>query len=58
MELITRTSQIVSQTYLTMPIYIACAGVFILLNYAGMKGLYILENRLAIPGFGGNRGEV
>lgn len=52
MELLTRTSQIVSQTYLTMPIYIACACVYITLNYAGMKCLNMLENKVMVPGFG------
>jgi polar amino acid transport system permease protein len=51
-ELLTRASQIVSQTYVTMPIYVAAAGVFILLNYGGMKILHRLEKRIAIPGFG------
>ncbi len=51
-ELLTRASQIVSQTYVTMPIYVATAGVFILLNYGGMKILHRLEKRIAIPGFG------
>ena len=51
-ELLTRTSQIVSQTYVTMPIYLACAGIFILMNFAGMKVLERLEKRVAIPGFG------
>ncbi|RXE56085.1 polar amino acid ABC transporter permease [Methanoculleus taiwanensis] len=51
-ELLTRASQIVSQTHVTMPIYIATAGVFILLNYGGMRILHRLEKRIAIPGFG------
>jgi polar amino acid transport system permease protein len=52
MELLTRTSQIVSQTYLTMPIYVACACVYIAMNYAGMKCLNMLENKVMVPGFG------
>ncbi|MGD0534249.1 MAG: amino acid ABC transporter permease [Methanoregula sp.] len=52
MELLTRTSEIVSQTYLTMPIYLACACVYIALNYAGMKCLNKLENKVMVPGFG------
>ena len=52
MELLTRTSEIVSQTYLTMPIYLACACVYIALNYAGMKCLDKLENKVMVPGFG------
>ncbi len=52
MELMTRTSQIVAQTYITMPIYLVCAGIFILLNYAGMKTLHTIEKKIKIPGFG------
>ena len=52
MELMTRTSQIVSQTYITMPMYLVCAGIFILLNYAGMRVLHQIEKKIEIPGFG------
>ncbi|MBP2133683.1 polar amino acid transport system permease protein [Methanomicrobium sp. W14] len=52
-ELLTRTSQIVAQTYITMPIYLVCALIFILLNYAGMRVIYMLEKKVAIPGFSG-----
>jgi polar amino acid transport system permease protein len=52
-ELLTRTSQIVGQTYVTMPLYLFCAGIFILLNYAGMQAILAVERRIAIPGFGG-----
>jgi polar amino acid transport system permease protein len=51
-ELLTRASQIVAQTYVTMPIYLATAGIFILMNYGGMKLLHRLERRIEIPGFG------
>ncbi|NLA30635.1 MAG: amino acid ABC transporter permease [Methanomicrobiales archaeon] len=51
-ELLTVTSRIVSQTYLTMPIFLASAGIFILLNYGGIKVLHGVERRIAIPGFG------
>jgi polar amino acid transport system permease protein len=51
-ELISRSSQIVSQTYVTMPVYIACAFIFIGLNYAGMYTIAKVEERFAIPGFG------
>lgn len=52
-ELLTRSSQIASQTY-ESTIYIICAGTFILLNYAGMKCLLIAEEKIAIPGFSGS----
>ncbi len=51
-ELLTVTSRIVAQTYLTMPIFLAAAGIFILLNYGGLKILHALERRIEIPGFG------
>jgi len=51
-ELLTRTSQIVSQTYVTMPMYLACAGIFILLNYAGLRVLHVIEKKVEVPGFG------
>jgi polar amino acid transport system permease protein len=52
MELLTRASQIVGQTYVTMPVYLACALIFIGLNYGGMRIIRMAEERLAIPGFG------
>jgi polar amino acid transport system permease protein len=52
MELLTRTSQIVSQTYVTMPVYLACALIFIALNYAGMEVIRRVGDHFAIPGSG------
>lgn len=54
-ELLTRSSQIVSQTYVTMPIYLACAVIFILLSYVGTAGIHYAEKRIEIPGFGPGR---
>lgn len=51
-ELLTRSSQIVSQTYVTMPIYLACAVIFIFLSYGGTHVILWVEKRTAIPGFG------
>lgn len=51
-ELLTVTSRIVAQTYLTMPIFLASAGIFILLNYGGLRVLHRVERKIAIPGFG------
>jgi polar amino acid transport system permease protein len=51
-ELLTITSRIVTQTHITIPIYLAAAGIFIVLNYGGLKLLHGLEKRIAIPGFG------
>lgn len=55
-ELLTRTSQIVAVTYVTMPIYLVCALIFILLNYAGMMVIHMVEKKVAIPGFGAGAG--
>ncbi|MBT0733454.1 amino acid ABC transporter permease [Methanoculleus bourgensis] len=51
-ELLTVTSRIVTQTNVMMPIYLATAGIFIVMNYGGLKILHGLEKRIAIPGFG------
>jgi len=51
-ELLTITSRIVTQTHITMPVYLTAAGIFIILNYGGLKVLHRLERRIAIPGFG------
>jgi len=50
-ELLTRASVIVSTEYIAMPIYLACAGIYLVLNYVGIKGLHILEKRVSVPGF-------
>lgn len=52
MELLTRTSQIVGQTYVTMPMYLFCAVLFIIMNYAGMRVIQTVEKKVEIPGFG------
>jgi polar amino acid transport system permease protein len=52
MELLTRASQIVGQTYVTMPVYLVCALIFIALNYGGMYVIQRTEEHFAIPGFG------
>ncbi|MDV2482118.1 amino acid ABC transporter permease [Methanoculleus sp. Wushi-C6] len=51
-ELLTITSRMVTQTHITMPIYLAAAGIFIILNYGGLRVLHGLEKRVAVPGFG------
>ena len=50
-ELLTRASVIVSTEYIAMPIYLACAGIYLVLNYAGIKALHLLEKRVSVPGF-------
>ncbi len=51
LELLTRASQIVAETYIAMPIYVSVAILYILLNYAGMQALHGLERRVMVPGF-------
>ncbi|MDD1675580.1 MAG: amino acid ABC transporter permease [Methanomicrobiales archaeon] len=51
-ELLTRTSQIVGQTYVTMPMYLFGASLFIIMNYAGMRVIQAAEKKIEIPGFG------
>ncbi|HZD42523.1 MAG TPA: amino acid ABC transporter permease, partial [Methanomicrobiales archaeon] len=55
-ELLTRSHQIVAQTYVTIPIYLVCALIFIGLNYAGMRAIQHVEKRVAIPGFAASEG--
>ncbi len=50
-ELLTTSSQIISQTYVTMPVYLACAVIFILLSYAGTAGIHMMGKKFTIPGF-------
>ncbi len=50
-ELLTRASVIVSTEYIAMPIYLVCAGIYLVLNYVGIKGLHMLEKRVSVPGF-------
>ncbi len=53
MEMLTRASLQVTRTSAPTPIYLGTAVIFILMNYAGMRGLHFLERRFRIPGFGG-----
>ena len=52
MEILTRGNQMVTRTYQPMPIYFACALIFILMNYGGLSLFHTLERRIYIPGFG------
>ncbi|WP_292730526.1 amino acid ABC transporter permease [Methanoculleus sp.] len=51
-ELLTITSRMVTQTNVMMPVYLVAAGIFIILNYGGLKVLHGLEKKVAVPGFG------
>jgi polar amino acid transport system permease protein len=52
MEIMTRGNQMVTRTYQPMPIYFACALIFILMNYGGLSLFHALEKRVHVPGFG------
>lgn len=52
MEILTRANNIVTQTYQPMPVFLICAGIYILLNYGGLKIFHLVEKRYRIPGFG------
>ena len=53
-ELLTRTGFRVAATGNAMALYLACAVIFILLNYGGMLLIQKIEERIRIPGFGNN----
>jgi polar amino acid transport system permease protein len=54
MEMLTRASLQVSRTRAPVPIYLATAAIFIIMNYLGMRLLHFAESRWRIPGFGGS----
>ena len=56
-ELLTRTGFRVAATGNAMVLYLACAVIFILLNYGGMLLIQKIEERVRIPGFGNNECE-
>ena len=53
MEMLTRASLQVSRTRAPVPLYLATAVIFIIMNYLGMMLLHKIEKRWRIPGFGG-----
>jgi polar amino acid transport system permease protein len=58
MEVLTRANFIATRTYKPMPIFLACAVIFIILTYGGVKILDLLENKVRIPGYGERRSEI
>jgi polar amino acid transport system permease protein len=52
MEMLTRANLQVSRTRAPVPLYLATAAIFILMNYLGMLLLHGIERRCRIPGFG------
>jgi polar amino acid transport system permease protein len=55
MELLTRGNFIVARTYRPIPVYLTCGLIFIILTYGGVKILNILEKKVRIPGYSGER---
>jgi len=51
-EILTRASFIATKNFKTMPIYLTCAVIFIILTYGGVKILDLLKNKVRIPGYG------
>lgn len=56
-ELLTRTGYRVAATGDAMILYLTCAVIFILLNYAGMFLIQKIEVKIRIPGYGNNEAE-
>lgn len=50
-EIMARTHFVASRTYQHLPLYIAAGIIYLLLTYAGTKGLRILEQHVKIPGY-------
>ena len=55
MEILTSANFVATLTYRPMPIFLACAVIFIVLTYSGVKLLDILETKVKIPGYGEER---
>ncbi|HDQ14499.1 MAG TPA: amino acid ABC transporter permease [Sediminispirochaeta sp.] len=54
MEIMTRGNFIATTTYQPMPIFLACAAIFIVLTYGGIFLLNLLEEKVRIPGYDDN----
>jgi len=54
-EVLTRANFVATRTYRPMPIFLACAVIFIILTYGGVKLLDLLENKVKVPGYGEER---
>lgn len=50
-EILTRASFIATKNFKTMPVYLTCAVIFIILTYGGAKLLHLLEKRVRIHGY-------
>lgn len=56
-ELLTSIDHRIVATGDALVLYLACAVIFILLNYGGMLLIQKIEKRIRIPGFGNNENE-
>jgi polar amino acid transport system permease protein len=50
-EIMARTHFVATRTYQHLPLYIAAGFIYLMLTYAGTRGLRLLENRFRIPGY-------
>jgi polar amino acid transport system permease protein len=50
-EIMARAHFVATRTYQQLPLYLTAGVIFLVLTYAGTKGLRILEERVRIPGY-------
>lgn len=51
-EIMARTHFVATRTYQHLPLYMAAGAIYLLLTYAGVKGLRLLESKVRIKGYG------
>lgn len=51
-EILTRSTFIANRTFKTMPVFLICALIFIVLTYVGVKLLDLLDKKVGLAGFG------
>ena len=50
-EIMARAHFVATRTYQQLPLYLAAGVIFLILTYAGTKGLRLLEEKVRIPGY-------
>jgi len=50
-EIMARTHFVATRTYQHMPLYAAAGAIFLVLTWAGIRALRLLEERVRIPGY-------
>jgi len=50
-EIMARAHFVATRTYQQLPLYLAAGVIFLILTYAGTKGLHLLEEKVRIPGY-------